>query len=200
MRFFLSVKRTALLGIFISTFMFTGYAHSEQPVVTYENKPMAELRQPIMTERPPLIHRKNTEVLGHIDDFTPEQLRELFSKNKGNKNVPIVRNNKPMTQQQQSLSDADQELIDTNYYNSPIIGHIDDYRAKQRQNLVADNKTPRKLRIDDFVFPIALLIFISIMSIPISLLWRFGLKVPASLFIITTAVISGSILLMLAFG
>ncbi|MEL6088869.1 hypothetical protein, partial [Bartonella schoenbuchensis] len=45
MRFFLSVKRTALLGIFISTFMFTGYAHSEQPVVTYENKPMAELRK-----------------------------------------------------------------------------------------------------------------------------------------------------------
>lgn len=31
---------------------------------------------------PPLIHRKNTRVIGHVSDYTPEQLQELFSKNK----------------------------------------------------------------------------------------------------------------------
>ncbi|WP_375683262.1 hypothetical protein [Bartonella sp. AP3QHHD] len=31
---------------------------------------------------PPLINRKNTRVIGHISDYTPEQLQELFSKNK----------------------------------------------------------------------------------------------------------------------
>ncbi|WP_455466908.1 hypothetical protein [Bartonella sp. B39] len=30
----------------------------------------------------PLINRKNTRVIGHISDYTPEQLQELFSKNK----------------------------------------------------------------------------------------------------------------------
>ncbi|MEL6088596.1 hypothetical protein [Bartonella schoenbuchensis] len=181
----LSVKRTALLGIFISTFMFTGYVHSEQPIITYENKPMVELRQPIMNERPPL--RRNSDNPFLVD-------KRL----------------------------VDKRLLDTNYYNDPIVGHISDYTPEQRLQILSknkgnkslsiasnnnvsssssfENKTPRKLRIDDFVFPIALLIFISIMSIPISLLWRFGLKVPASLFIITTAGISCSMLLLLAFG
>ncbi len=31
---------------------------------------------------PPLINRKNTRVIGHISDYTPEQLQELFAKNK----------------------------------------------------------------------------------------------------------------------
>ncbi|EJF87321.1 MULTISPECIES: hypothetical protein [Bartonella] len=31
---------------------------------------------------PPLIHRKNTRVIGYVSDYTPEQLQELFSKNK----------------------------------------------------------------------------------------------------------------------
>ncbi|AQX30983.1 hypothetical protein [Bartonella schoenbuchensis] len=159
MRFFLSVKRAALLGIFISIFIFTNNAHSQQPPSYGNNQRTLKVDKRLLDT-----DYDNAEVLGHISDFTPEQLRELFSKNKGNKNVPIVRNN--------------------NVSSSSSF----------------DNKTPRKLGIDDFVFPIALLIFISIMSIPISLLWRFGLKVPASLFIITTAGISCSMLLLLAFG
>ncbi|AQX30968.1 hypothetical protein [Bartonella schoenbuchensis] len=95
---------------------------------------MAELRQPIMTERPPLIHRKNTEVLGHIDDFTPEQLRELFSKNKGNKNVPIVSNNgtKP-------------PLIHRK--NTEVLGHIDDFTPEQLRELFSKNKGNKSVPI-----------------------------------------------------
>ncbi|WP_236829008.1 hypothetical protein [Bartonella schoenbuchensis] len=115
-----------------------GDANSKQPVIDYENKPMAELRQPIMTERPPLIHRKNTEVLGHIDDFTPEQLRELFSKNKGNKNVPIVRNNKRL---------VDKRLLDTNYDNAEILGHIDDFTPEQLRELFSKNKGNKSVPI-----------------------------------------------------
>ncbi|OPB31568.1 hypothetical protein [Bartonella sp. AR 15-3] len=45
-----------------------------------------------MAELPPLIHRKNTKVIGHISDYTPEQLQELFSKNKERLNGSIPEN------------------------------------------------------------------------------------------------------------
>ncbi|WP_407966017.1 hypothetical protein [Bartonella sp. C271] len=47
-----------------------------------------------MAELPPLIHRKNTKVIGHISDYTPEQLQELFSKNKERLNGSIPENKK----------------------------------------------------------------------------------------------------------
>ncbi|WP_208431473.1 hypothetical protein [Bartonella doshiae] len=42
---------------------------------------------------PPLINRKNTRVIGHISDYTPEQLQELFAKNKEKLRGSITGNN-----------------------------------------------------------------------------------------------------------
>ncbi|GAA5105517.1 hypothetical protein [Bartonella jaculi] len=42
---------------------------------------------------PPLIHRKNTRVIGHVSDYTPEQLQELFSKNKERLKGSFAENN-----------------------------------------------------------------------------------------------------------
>ncbi|ENN93985.1 hypothetical protein [Bartonella vinsonii] len=42
---------------------------------------------------PPLIHRKNTRVIGHISDYTPEQLQELFAKNKERLRGSVTGNN-----------------------------------------------------------------------------------------------------------
>ncbi|WP_455480474.1 hypothetical protein V3564_04895 [Bartonella sp. B12(2025)] len=42
---------------------------------------------------PPLIDRKNTRVIGHISDYTPEQLQELFSKNKERPSGSVTGNN-----------------------------------------------------------------------------------------------------------
>ncbi|USP02859.1 hypothetical protein [Bartonella taylorii] len=42
---------------------------------------------------PPLINRKNTRVIGHISDYTPEQLQELFAKNKERLRGSITGNN-----------------------------------------------------------------------------------------------------------
>ncbi|WP_406604457.1 hypothetical protein [Bartonella gliris] len=42
---------------------------------------------------PPLINRKNTRVIGHISDYTPEQLQELFAKNKEKLRDSITGNN-----------------------------------------------------------------------------------------------------------
>ncbi|MEL6089819.1 hypothetical protein [Bartonella schoenbuchensis] len=47
---------------------------------------------------------KNAKFIGYVDDFTPEQLREIFSRNKellakARQNVPIANNNKPTTQE-----------------------------------------------------------------------------------------------------
>ncbi|PIT68595.1 hypothetical protein [Bartonella tribocorum] len=41
---------------------------------------------------PPLIDRKNTRVIGHVSDYTPEQLQELFSKNKERLNGSLTEN------------------------------------------------------------------------------------------------------------
>ncbi|WP_375639345.1 hypothetical protein [Bartonella sp. MF74HXZ] len=42
---------------------------------------------------PPLINRKNTRVIGHISDYTPEQLQELFAKNKERLSGSVTGNN-----------------------------------------------------------------------------------------------------------
>ncbi|WP_396584196.1 hypothetical protein [Bartonella grahamii] len=42
---------------------------------------------------PPLINRKNTRVIGHISDYTPEQLQELFEKNKERLGGSVTGNN-----------------------------------------------------------------------------------------------------------
>ncbi|WP_019218675.1 hypothetical protein [Bartonella florencae] len=42
---------------------------------------------------PPLINRKNTRVIGHVSDYTPEQLQELFSKNKERLSGSVTGNN-----------------------------------------------------------------------------------------------------------
>ncbi|WP_244591432.1 hypothetical protein [Bartonella bovis] len=81
---------------------------------------MAELRQPIVNEEPPL--RRNSDnpflvnkrlvdkrlldtnyysdpIVGHISDYTPEQRLQILLKNKGNKSVPIASNNRTTTQE-----------------------------------------------------------------------------------------------------
>ncbi|EJF87334.1 MULTISPECIES: hypothetical protein [Bartonella] len=63
---------------------------------------------------------------------------------------------------------------------------------------VSDYEKPqRRITFDDFIVVIAVLIFISIMSIIINLLWRFKLKIPAYFFLLTTALISCAVLLLL---
>ncbi|WP_254493520.1 hypothetical protein [Bartonella sp. B1099] len=63
---------------------------------------------------------------------------------------------------------------------------------------VSDYEKPRRrITFDDFIVVIVVLIFISIMSIIINLLWRFKLKIPAYLFLLTTAAVSCMILLLL---
>ncbi|WP_375692857.1 hypothetical protein [Bartonella sp. AP213QHHD] len=42
---------------------------------------------------PPLINRKNTRVIGHISDYTPKQLQELFAKNKERLSGSVTGNN-----------------------------------------------------------------------------------------------------------
>ncbi|WP_375700995.1 hypothetical protein [Bartonella sp. AA23NXGY] len=42
---------------------------------------------------PSLINRKNTRVIGHISDYTPEQLQELFAKNKERLSGSVTGNN-----------------------------------------------------------------------------------------------------------
>ncbi|CAK00904.1 hypothetical membrane protein [Bartonella tribocorum] len=48
-----------------------------------------------------------------------------------------------------------------------------------------------------FIIIIGIFIFVSIMSIIINLLWRFKLKIPAYFFLLTTALISCAVLLLL---
>lgn len=59
-----------------------------------------------MAELPPLIHRKNTKVIGHINDFTSEQLQELFLKNKERLNGSIAGNKKATAQQERPQPSA----------------------------------------------------------------------------------------------
>ncbi|AQX19993.1 hypothetical protein [Bartonella sp. WD16.2] len=61
----LSFKRATLLGIVISELFIIGDANSERLVVGYKRKSMAELRK-----SDPY---KNTKVIGHINDYTPEK-------------------------------------------------------------------------------------------------------------------------------
>lgn len=61
-------------------------------------------------------------------------------------------------------------------------------------------KTRRRITLDDLLVVIVVLIFISIMSIIINLLWRFKLKIPAYLFLLTTAAVSCMILFLLILG
>ncbi|WP_375694221.1 hypothetical protein [Bartonella sp. AD24XZML] len=63
---------------------------------------------------------------------------------------------------------------------------------------VSDYEKPqRRITFDDFFIIIGIFIFISIMSIIINLLWRFKLKIPAYFFLLTTALISCAVLLLL---
>ncbi|PIT68341.1 hypothetical protein [Bartonella tribocorum] len=63
---------------------------------------------------------------------------------------------------------------------------------------VSDYEKPqRHITFDDFIIIIEIFIFISIMSIIINLLWRFKLKIPAYFFLLTTALISCAVLLLL---
>ncbi|CDO46701.1 hypothetical protein [Bartonella henselae] len=65
---------------------------------------------------------------------------------------------------------------------------------------VSDYEKPqRRITFDDLIIVIEVLVFISIMSIIINLLWRFKLKIPAYFFLLTTALISGAVLLLLIF-
>ncbi len=63
---------------------------------------------------------------------------------------------------------------------------------------VSDYEKPqRRITFDDFIIITGIFIFISIMSIIINLLWRFKLKIPAYFFLLTTALISCAVLLLL---
>ncbi|USP02846.1 hypothetical protein LAJ60_08325 [Bartonella taylorii] len=67
---------------------------------------------------------------------------------------------------------------------------------------VSDYEKPqRRITFDDFIIIFIIItgifIFISIMSIIINLLWRFKLKIPACFFLLTTALISCAVLLLL---
>ncbi|WP_273760009.1 hypothetical protein [Bartonella sp. ML70XJBT.G] len=67
---------------------------------------------------------------------------------------------------------------------------------------VSDYEKPRRrITFDGFItiffIIIGIFIFISIMSIIINLLWRFKLKIPAYFFLLTTALISCAVLLLL---
>ncbi|ETS05863.1 hypothetical protein QVL70_07320 [Bartonella henselae] len=65
---------------------------------------------------------------------------------------------------------------------------------------VSDYEKPqRRITFDDLIIVIEVLVFISIMSIIINLLWRFKLKIPAYFFLLTTALISCAVLLLLIF-
>ncbi|WP_051101982.1 hypothetical protein [Bartonella schoenbuchensis] len=125
-----------------------GDANSKQPVIDYENKPMVELRQPMINEKPfdkRLVDKRlldtnynNAEVLGHISDFTPEQLREIFSKNK--ELLEKAKKNKISSPPPFDKRLVDKRLLDTDYDNAEVLGHISDFTPEQLREIFSRNK------------------------------------------------------------
>ncbi|OPB29489.1 hypothetical protein BWD121_006650 [Bartonella sp. WD12.1] len=109
---------------------------------------MAELRQPMTNEKPfdkRLVDKRlldtnynNAEVLGHISDFTPEQLREIFSKNK--ELLEKAKKNKISSPPPFDKRLVDKRLLDTDYNNSPVLGHISDFTPEQLREIFSRNK------------------------------------------------------------